>query len=52
MYQKAHVILTKDVLDDGVIPGQFSTLRRCREFNNEKNHYPHFEIEKIAEAAV
>ena len=50
--QKAHEILTTDVLSDEMIPGQFSTRRRYGEFDNEIYHYPHFKTENIAEAAV
>ena len=31
---------------------EFSTLRRYREFNNERYYYPHFEAGNIAEAAA
>ena len=36
------------MLSDGVIPGQFSTLRKYGEFNNEKYHYPYFESSEAA----
>ena len=50
--QKAHEILTTDVLSDEMIPGQFSTCRRYREFDNKIYHYPHFKTEKIPEEAL
>ena len=50
--QKAHEILTTDVLSDEMIPGQFSTRRRYGEFDNKIYHYPHFKTENIAEAAL
>ena len=50
--KRPHEILTKDVLSNGKIPGQFSTCKRYGEFNNQIYHYPHFKTEKIAEAAV
>ena len=50
--EKAHEILTTDVLSDEMIPGQFSTRGRYGKFNNEIYHYPHFKTENIAEAAV
>ena len=50
--QKTHKILTKDVLSDEMIPGQFSTRKRYGEFDNEIYHYPHFKTKNIAEAAV
>ena len=50
--QKAHEILTTDVLSEEMIPGQFSTRRRYGEFDNKIYHYPHFKTENIAEAAL
>ena len=50
--QKAYEILATDVLPDGVTSGKFSTLRRYREFYNEKYHCPYFETGNIGETAV
>ena len=50
--QKTHKILTKDVLSDEMVPGQFSTRKRYGEFDNEIYHYPHFKTKNTAEAAV
>ena len=50
--RRPHEILTRNVLSVGMIPGQFSTCKRCGEFNTQIYYYPHFETEKIAEAAV